>query len=634
MEELLNFFRERIAIEEDYSRRMLSLSKRFNITGIYETGQLGSTLQDLKTETEAISKSHLNESRKLKFNVYDKMETFLSSFNGKKKQIQSSIENLVSSKKMLLQNVLKLKERYQSETSKLNTYIAQDQLLLGKELEKNRDRIYKQQQVVSEIRTEYQVSCAKLGELNNYWIQEWKNSASIFQYMESERIEFTVKQLWDYSNLVSTACVNDDSTCEKLRTALELCDPVQEIAHFVSRFQTGSQIYQSPKFVDFVNNGNIEEDAANGGVINVSNGDTRSTSTSARLSSHSEQTIVQNHQHQLHHQQQQQQQQQMRSLDPHAQSHHQQAQNAIKNIAHRVNVQRRPPPSEDGQTSISNPSTNLSSNTSSTRQRQESSYSNPTSISTFSDNVNNELRSSQNWNSPSRRRSRNSDVLSVASKKSTTLANRRSFVLDHSQSNRDDGAAFVDLTNEDPLRATLEDLKIGGNGDMNKFKEYISHNNSKSARNSFHYQEAPKSVQDAQFRTSVSSTKTNNNTTVTRPKSMLNPDLNPMVSPSKKQQSSKRSSLYAGVRSSSRSSINLQSKLQNNGFPTVTSTGKRILKICKALFDFAATLEGELSFQQEDILFVVHMQEDGWWECENSRTGEQGLAPYNYVEQV
>lgn len=614
MEELLSFFRERMAIEEDYSRRMASLSKRFNIKGIYETGQLSETFQVLKEETENIARSHLNESKKIKFNVYDKVESFLSSFNGKKKQIETTIENLVTTKKMLFQNVLKLKDRYKTETSKLNSYIAQEELLLGKESEKNRDKIYKQQTVVSEIRSDYQINCSKLEELNNYWIQEWKNSTGILQFMESERIEFLVKQIWEYSNLISTSCVNDDLSCENLRKSLELCDTLKDINHFVLKFQTGTQIYQTPRFVDFVNNGNIE-DASNGVIINQP--DTRSTSASTRMSSHHSQHTLQPMRsldpHSMSGQQNQQQQQQQ-------QQHHHQVQHVLKTMNHSITSNsRRRPPSEDGQTSISNPSTNLSSNQSSNLRRQESSYSNPTSVSSFSESINNELRSSQNWNSPSRRRSRNSDILT--SKKSSVLS-RRSFVLENSKPA--ENHQYIDLTDEDPLRATLEDLKIGGNGDMNKFKEYISHSRSNGSKYS---------ANEDQFRSSISSSKTNN-TTIIRPKSMLLPDSEPMISPSKRQQASKRASFYSGVRSTSRSSINLQGKLQSNGYPNVTSTGRRILKICKALFDFQATIDGELSFKEGDILFVIHTQEDGWWECENSRTGKQGLAPYNYVEQV
>ncbi|QSL65150.1 hypothetical protein MERGE_002455 [Pneumocystis wakefieldiae] len=53
----------------------------------------------------------------------------------------------------------------------------------------------------------------------------------------------------------------------------------------------------------------------------------------------------------------------------------------------------------------------------------------------------------------------------------------------------------------------------------------------------------------------------------------------------------------------------------NNGLsPQYTEDGRRILFYVRALYDYMATIPEEISFVKNDILLVLDMQEDGWWE--------------------
>ena len=51
----------------------------------------------------------------------------------------------------------------------------------------------------------------------------------------------------------------------------------------------------------------------------------------------------------------------------------------------------------------------------------------------------------------------------------------------------------------------------------------------------------------------------------------------------------------------------------------------------KALYDFVARTENEISFKKGDIVKVLD-QDEGWWLGELD--GKEGLFPANYVEAV
>jgi len=60
----------------------------------------------------------------------------------------------------------------------------------------------------------------------------------------------------------------------------------------------------------------------------------------------------------------------------------------------------------------------------------------------------------------------------------------------------------------------------------------------------------------------------------------------------------------------------------------------------RALYSYSAAIPEELSFSKGDILAVLRLQDDGWWEAEVNRslkTGRPqsgtGLVPSNYLQQ-
>jgi len=53
----------------------------------------------------------------------------------------------------------------------------------------------------------------------------------------------------------------------------------------------------------------------------------------------------------------------------------------------------------------------------------------------------------------------------------------------------------------------------------------------------------------------------------------------------------------------------------------------------RALYDFRGTSPDEINFKKDDVLLVLNQPMEEWLEAE-TREGERGLVPTNYVEPV
>ena len=52
------------------------------------------------------------------------------------------------------------------------------------------------------------------------------------------------------------------------------------------------------------------------------------------------------------------------------------------------------------------------------------------------------------------------------------------------------------------------------------------------------------------------------------------------------------------------------------------------------MYSYTAAIPEELSFQKTDVLAVLRLQDDGWWEAEvTGKKGRPGLVPSNYLQR-
>jgi SH3 domain len=58
----------------------------------------------------------------------------------------------------------------------------------------------------------------------------------------------------------------------------------------------------------------------------------------------------------------------------------------------------------------------------------------------------------------------------------------------------------------------------------------------------------------------------------------------------------------------------------------------------RALYSYSAAIPEELSFSKGDVLAVLRLQDDGWWEAQIEKgrqgVGMVGLVPSNYLQRL
>ncbi|CAN6651527.1 hypothetical protein TRVA0_025S00782 [Trichomonascus vanleenenianus] len=257
-DEISQFFKERIAIEEEYAKKMLALSKRG--LGSAELGTLKDALEVIRRSTETMGRSHANAATEIKSQLNAPLETFSASLRQRRKVVQNTAEKLYKAKAAGEVAVEKASEKYKVDCNKINGYYAQQNLLMGKDLEKNNMKLDRAHNSVDYTKREYQNALRNYADSVDRWNKEWRQSCDQFQDLEEERINFVKSNLWAYTNIVSTVCVSDDEGCENIRVALEKCDVQQDIAAFVSVRSTGNEIEQPPEFVNYLDGYGDEND--------------------------------------------------------------------------------------------------------------------------------------------------------------------------------------------------------------------------------------------------------------------------------------------------------------------------------------------------------------------------------------
>ncbi|EUC49279.1 hypothetical protein COCMIDRAFT_85013 [Bipolaris oryzae ATCC 44560] len=91
-----------------------------------------------------------------------------------------------------------------------------------------------------------------------------------------------------------------------------------------------------------------------------------------------------------------------------------------------------------------------------------------------------------------------------------------------------------------------------------------------------------------------------------------------------------------GFNGGSGSSVRAESRLRSKSLAepkNYNSQGRLILNYSRAMYSYAAQIPEELGFQKGDILAVLRLQDDGWWEAEAvGKQGRPGLVPSNYLQ--
>lgn len=251
MEELKNFWKERAAIEEEYAKRLAKLAKMS--IGKDEIGELRNSIDTLRLETDKQAGGHMQLAQQLRTEIEGSVAAFAAKQQQHKKVYQAAIEKEFRTKQTREQHASKAREKYESDCVRINSYTAQSTLVQGKDLEKIHLKLERAQQTVQVNENDYAQFTRVLQETVQKWEQDWRAFCDSCQDLEEERMEFVKDNLWSYANAVSTVCVSDDESCEKMRLALEQMEPEKEMDNFVHDYGTGNAIPEPPTFINYAN---------------------------------------------------------------------------------------------------------------------------------------------------------------------------------------------------------------------------------------------------------------------------------------------------------------------------------------------------------------------------------------------
>ncbi|KAI9090822.1 hypothetical protein DFS34DRAFT_341120 [Phlyctochytrium arcticum] len=248
-EEVHAMLKERATIEEEYGKRLSKLSRTFSPKE--EIGTLRDSMDVVRAELEKSGKAHLDLAQEIRVKLEKPLSDFMTTQSGIRKNHNTVVEKHQKAKAAQVAAVLKIKERYEhkcAESTQLSQVRADPS---SKEGEKVKAKLNKTQSQAKQADSDYVAGVEKLTELHRRWVFDFRTACVECQKLEEDRFHFLRGNIWNYANFISGVCVADDEACERVRVSLEVCDFEKDLAQFLDRSSTGTEIPQPLQYVNY-----------------------------------------------------------------------------------------------------------------------------------------------------------------------------------------------------------------------------------------------------------------------------------------------------------------------------------------------------------------------------------------------
>ncbi|KAF9529754.1 hypothetical protein CPB83DRAFT_811862 [Crepidotus variabilis] len=246
-DELKNYWNERCLIEEEYAAKLSKLAKV--PVGGDEIGELRNSLDTLRIETEKQAQNHFDLASQVRSELEDGTAKFHQRQINHRRQVQAPLERKFKEKQVQESYVKKSKEKYESDCLRIRSYTQQTSYMTGSDLQKVQQKLARTKQTMQGNEKDYARFTKELQELLSNWEREWKDFCDSCQDLEEERLDFMKDVLWSYANAISTICVADDQSCERIRTALDQLEPEKDVENFVNEYGTGNTLSEPADFL-------------------------------------------------------------------------------------------------------------------------------------------------------------------------------------------------------------------------------------------------------------------------------------------------------------------------------------------------------------------------------------------------
>jgi hypothetical protein len=176
-DELKNFYAARAAIEDDYARKLLNLSRK--PLGSAESGTLRLSCDVIRGEVESMGKAHQSIAQQMKTELEEPLAAFAGGMKERRKIVQNGIEKLLKLKMQQTSTVNKARDRYEQDCLKIKGFLAQAHMVMGHEERKNKAKLEKTQINLSTTSSEYEAAVKVLEETTGRWNRDWKAACDV-----------------------------------------------------------------------------------------------------------------------------------------------------------------------------------------------------------------------------------------------------------------------------------------------------------------------------------------------------------------------------------------------------------------------------------------------------------------------
>ncbi|KAJ2560043.1 formin-binding protein [Coemansia sp. RSA 1933] len=235
--DILQMVQARAQMEEELGKKLAKQARAG--LGCEEVGSIKDALRTIRAELEANAKSHLELARQLRAEIEKPLATFISDQRTKRRAQTTIIQKTEGDRNALRSQVRKLQDKRRADTKKVGDLDLQVNGLQGGVDPKLRGKLDRAQMQQKATENEFVDVRMRLREADHQWRNVWRAACDVFQVLEEERIEYLKTSLWTYTNLVSSTCVSDDESMESIRQDLEKISVADDIAVFIETFGTG-----------------------------------------------------------------------------------------------------------------------------------------------------------------------------------------------------------------------------------------------------------------------------------------------------------------------------------------------------------------------------------------------------------
>jgi hypothetical protein len=176
-DELKNFYAARAAIEDDYARKLLNLSRK--PLGSAESGTLRLSCDVIRAEVESMGKAHQSIAQQMKTELEEPLAAFAGGMKERRKIVQNGIEKLLKLKMQQTSTVNKARDRYEQDCLKIKGFLAQAHMVMGHEERKNKAKLEKTQINLSTTSSDYEAAVKVLEETTGRWNRDWKAACDV-----------------------------------------------------------------------------------------------------------------------------------------------------------------------------------------------------------------------------------------------------------------------------------------------------------------------------------------------------------------------------------------------------------------------------------------------------------------------